>query len=60
MIDLNSKDIAYAYFMRGMCKSVLPQQDVNGACKDIRKAKKLGFDVSMPGLNKYCNCTDLE
>lgn len=60
VIELIPDESAQFYFMRGLSKSVLKDQDVEGACSDFRKAKELGYNLNYPGLNKYCNTDDLE
>jgi len=61
LIELNSKDdLACAYFMRGTCKLMLHEENKEDACSDFRKAKELGWNTKVPGLNKYCDTTDLE
>jgi tetratricopeptide (TPR) repeat protein len=61
LISLNPREIANLYFMRGLSKSLLPKEDVEGACMDFRKAKSLGFNTAgLAGMNKYCNATDIE
>jgi len=60
MIELDEKHSAYGYFMRGLSKSVLPVEDVSGACADFKRAKELGWVMDVKGLNEYCNATDLE
>ena len=60
-ITEKTEDPANAYFMRGLSKSLLPKEDVEGACNDFRKAKELGFSTEgLNGLNKYCDTNDLE
>ncbi|MFN6944844.1 MAG: tetratricopeptide repeat protein [Cytophagaceae bacterium] len=49
-----------AYFMRGLCKSMLSEEDTLGACEDFRHAKSLGRNTNVPGINLYCNSSDLE
>lgn len=61
IISKNTDDLADMYFMRGLSRSLFEVEDVDGACKDFRKAKELGYDTkSLNGLNEYCNTTDLE
>ena len=60
VIEMIPDESAQFYFMRGLSKSVLKDQDVKGACSDFRKAKELGYNLNYPGLNKYCNTDDLE
>ncbi|GEM_PF-1621998 len=60
-ISEKTEDPANAYFMRGLAKSLLPTEDVKGACEDFRKAKELGFSTKgLSGLNEYCGTNDLE
>jgi tetratricopeptide (TPR) repeat protein len=61
LITANYKDVSNIYFLRGLCKSLLPTEDVEGACADFRIAKSLGYKTDqLTGLNKYCSVTDLE
>lgn len=61
LIELNKGDLGLYYFMRGLCKTLIVKEDVDGACSDIKKAVSLGYKTNgMTGLNKYCNTTGLE
>jgi tetratricopeptide (TPR) repeat protein len=60
-LEKEVKNKGKIYFLRGLCKSLLKNQDVEGACDDFKKAKSLGFDTSsLKGLNEYCNSENLE
>jgi tetratricopeptide (TPR) repeat protein len=56
VIELNPKDISTIYFMRGLSKTLLKNEDKVGGCSDIKKAIELGYNVSdLNGLDEYCN-----
>ena len=56
IIELNPKDISTIYFMRGLSKTLLKNEDKLGGCSDIKKAIELGYNVSdLNGLDEYCN-----
>lgn len=56
VIELNPKDISTIYFMRGLSKTLLKNEDKLGGCSDIKKAIELGYNVSdLNGLDEYCN-----
>ncbi|WMJ71754.1 tetratricopeptide repeat protein [Cytophagaceae bacterium ABcell3] len=44
-----------AYYMRGLSKTYIANTDTLGACEDIKRAKELGTNTDMPGLEEYCN-----
>jgi tetratricopeptide (TPR) repeat protein len=55
-IELNQKEVAIIYFMRGLSKTLLKIEDKEGGCADIKKAIDLGFNTSdVDGLDEYCN-----
>ena len=61
VIELDEKD-ADAYYMRGLAKTYIPRINIDSACEDFRKAKKLGHKAKVPGqpdadfmIAKYCS-----
>jgi len=61
VIELDEKD-ADAYFMRGLAKTYIADINIDSACEDFRKAKKLGHKAKVPGqpdadsmIEKYCS-----
>lgn len=56
VIELNTEDIVPIYFLRGLSKTLLKNEDKKGGCSDIKKAIELGYDTSdLNGLDDYCN-----
>jgi tetratricopeptide (TPR) repeat protein len=53
-VVLEKESSGDVYFMRGLCKSMLDEKDGLGACDDFEKAKELGTNINIPGLDVYC------
>ena len=53
-VDINShSNDRESYYYRGLSKIAL--KDISGGCKDLKKAKELGYEEANKEIKKHCN-----